>query len=577
MPATATAGRRAFAMIARPRRPREVKERVARLSVQAFVVGFVVLALLATSCTHGKSAAKPGSIPQGGDVVLAAEQEPNCMDWIAACATGDWGVYMVETNTMPRAYNYTDSGYQPSILLTGPADVQTTPQQVVTYHIDPKAVWNDGQPITSHDFEYTWDQIVNNKGIYDKSGYNQIESVNDVDPHIAVVTFSSPYPDWPMLFGGRYGILPSHLLEGKDRDSIMKDGYTFSGGPWVLDHWTKGSAIVLVPNDAYWGLRPNLSSVTFKFLTQPSEELQAYQSGSVLASYPEPESATAAFQRARGTLYTAVTGLDYEALWFNVQQSPLDSVAVRHALAYATDRNAIARRLLGPIGAAAQPIESMSTPAYGSAYSTPFAKYQLDLGMVNQLMTGAGWAKGSNGIWAKAGITASLQLKTTSGDPSRQLLAQMLQQEWQAAGFALTIVYESPAVLFGQDLPAGNFTVGLYTETAGDDDPGECSLWCSEDIPTQADDYTGQNWVRVNDPTLDKPWMDAETNLDDAARAADVRAGQAALADLVPALPLIALPDIVVINTDKLGVEGGTFQHNLAYGPFTYMNTWYAK
>ena len=32
-----------------------------------------------------------------------------------------------------------------------------------------------------------------------------------------------------------------------------------------------------------------------------------------------------------------------------------------------------------------------------------------------------------------------------------------------------------------------------------------------------------------------------------------------------------------MINTDKIGVEGGTFQHNFAYGPFTYMNTWYAK
>ena len=50
------------------------------------------------------------------------------------------------------------------------------------------------------------------------------------------------------------------------------------------------------------------------------------------------------------------------------------------------------------------------------------------------------------------------------------------------------------------------------------------------------------------------------------------------LADLVPVIPLEPLPDILVINTAKLGIEGGsTVPHNLAYGPFATMNTWYAK
>ena len=94
-----------------------------------------------------------------------------------------------------------------------------------------------------------------------------------------------------------------------------------------------------------------------------------------------------------------------------------------------------------------------------------------------------------------------------------------------------------------------------------------------------ANGNSGQNWDRINDPTnLDPPWLDADTNLSDSARIADAQKGQSVLADLVPAIPLDPFPDIVIVNSDKIGVAGGgTFQHNFAYGPFTYMNTWYAK
>ncbi|MDQ1412153.1 MAG: peptide/nickel transport system substrate-binding protein, partial [Acidimicrobiaceae bacterium] len=328
------------------------------------------------------------------------------MDWIGSCAGAAWGVYTVQTNTMPRAYDYTDSGYKANSLLTGAADLVTTPKQVVTYHINPAAVWDDNSPITAHDFKYTWDQIAHGKDIYDQSGYNQIASVDDTDPHTAVVTFSTPYPDWRALFGGFYGIFPSHLLEGKDRDALMKDGYSFSAGPYKIDHWTKGSEVKLVPNPNYWGKKSNLASVTFKFITDTAAEQQDYKSGQILASYPQAQPGGEALKGSPGTYFDAISGLSYEALWFNVEKAPLDSKAVRQALGFATDRNAIVQQLFAPIQPDIKPIQSMFTPAFGAAYSTPYSKYTLQLSMVDTLMKGDGWAKGSDGIWAKGGTKA---------------------------------------------------------------------------------------------------------------------------------------------------------------------------
>ncbi|HEX3567296.1 MAG TPA: ABC transporter substrate-binding protein, partial [Acidimicrobiales bacterium] len=501
-----------------------------------------------------------------------------CMDWIDACASAAWGIYTVETNTMPRAYDYDDTkGYVPSNLLTGPATLVTTPNQVVTYHINPAAVWSDGQPITSTDFKYTWDQVAHGKNIYSQTGYMNVSGVDDSDPHTAVVTYSTTYADWRSLFGGNFGIFPSHLLTGKDRDAAMKDGYTFSGGPWMLDHWTKGSEVKLVPNPMYWGKKPNLASATFKFITDTAAEQQDYKSGQILASYPQAQPGGEALKGTAGTYFDAQSGLSYEGLWLNVAKAPLDSKAVRQALGYATDRNAIVQQLFAPIQPDIKPIQSVATPAFGASYSQAFSKYNLNLSMVTTLMTGDGWTKGADGIWAKNGTKASLELKTTTGNKRRQLTAQILQTEWQAAGFALTVTPEKAGVLFGQDLPSGNFQVGLYAQTPTDNDPGLCVIFCSANIPGPANQNSGQNWDRINDPNLDKPWIDCDSNLNDAARAADAQQGETVLAEDVPVLPIDPFPDILVINSAMLGTQQGTFQHNFAYGPFTYLNYWFMK
>ena len=111
----------------------------------------------------------------------------------------------------------------------------------MTYTINPDAVWSDNTPITCDDFEFTWDADRQRRGHLRPTGYTQIESVDCPDPKTAVVNYAEPFTGWQQNFGGQYGILPKHLLEGKDITAEMGDGYTWSGGPWMIDHWTKGS------------------------------------------------------------------------------------------------------------------------------------------------------------------------------------------------------------------------------------------------------------------------------------------------------------------------------------------------
>ena len=54
------------------------------------------------------------------------------------------------------------------------------PRQVVTYRINPRAVWDDGTPISESDFEAQWKALSGSNPAYrvaSSSGYDQIESV----------------------------------------------------------------------------------------------------------------------------------------------------------------------------------------------------------------------------------------------------------------------------------------------------------------------------------------------------------------------------------------------------------------
>ncbi|MFO7589271.1 MAG: ABC transporter substrate-binding protein [Acidimicrobiia bacterium] len=515
-----------------------------------------------------------------GTLLIAAEQELATANWISSSAGSSWGVWSLGVHTLPQAFTVTPEGtYEPSPVLAGEPTLSEGPPQVVTYPINPDAVWSDGTPITSADFEYLWEQISTGKDIYDDTGYRSIESVDTTDPKTAVVTFSEPFAAWKDLFGGFYFLVPSHLLEGKSLDKAMKDGYAFSGGPWKMDGgkkgWKKTKSITLVPNDAYWGTKPSIQKVTFQFIVDSAAETQAVKTGQVLSAYPQPqEGILDEFDESEDLEYVVSFGNVYEGFWLNAGKFPLDSQAVRQALMAATDRTAIVDGIVKPAVREGRVLQSFVMPIFPEYFTAAFADAgygeTADLAKVDELMTGDGWAKNSQGIWEKDGKTASLEIQTTAGNEARELTEELWQSQLQTAGFELEIKNPNSDVLFGVNGPKGKFQVALYAQV-GTPDPGLCIVFCATNIPTKKNGFVGQNWTRTDDPTIDETWGAVDVTLDTAARAEAAKAGQAALADYLVAIPLYQKPNVFVWDSAKID---GPLVDNPTLGPFFNMNLW---
>jgi len=540
------------------------------------VVALFALSLVAAACgksNKSSSGSTQANAAKGGTLVLAAEQEPDCTDWIGTCSGSSWGYWTMGTPTLPRAFDVKpDSTYTPGAVLSGEPKVDVGPPVKITYNINKDAVWSDGQPITSADFKYTWDQIAHGKDIYDKTGYEKITDVSTTDPKVAVATFSEPFAGYHDLFSAFYGILPSHILTGQDRDAALKDGYKWSGGPWMIDHWTKGQEIKLIPNPKWWGTKPNLDAVVFKIIADTAAEAAAYKTGQALGGYPQPQVDVATELKAAPDLTVQVnSGLSYEGLWFNVEKAPLTDKAVRQALGYAVDREAILNALIKTVKSDATVLNSFISANVKAFYNGAYSKYKLDLAKVTALMTGAGYKKGADGIWAKGAQKAALTISTTAGNKGREQVEVLLTEQLKAAGFDLKTDNAKAGDLFGTRLPKGQYTIGMYAQVPTPD-PGQCNIWCAKNIPTAANSFSGQNWDRLKSTTLDSFWGPADKELDATKRADLVKKGQDTLADEVPALPLYQKLTLVVWNKARLH---GPIGDNYVLGPFWNVDKWF--
>jgi peptide/nickel transport system substrate-binding protein len=517
-------------------------------------------------------------VPSGGELVIGAEQEPDCTAWIKSCGGSSWGFWMMGVTTMPRSFDTVPDGENWKVvantdLLTGEPEVDDSnaDKPVITYKINPDAVWSDSTAITCDDYAFTWDAIANGDDIYDPTGYVDIEKVDCPDANTAVVTFKTPYSGWKALFGGGFGVLPKHILEGKDITAEMSNGYKWSGGPWLIDHWTKGVEVVLVPNDNFWGTKPKLTKVTFKVQADTAAEFESFKNAEVSMIYPQPQldvvdQIQAGLSGAQSS-FSDQTG-NLEAIWMNMASAPLDDVAVRQALGYAIDRPAIVEQLFGALGVDA-PMQTLNPPILAEFSDTEaWSDYQLDLDKVDELMTGAGWAKNGSGIWAKGGQTASLTLKSTAGNARRELTGQILQQQLKDAGFDLKLDYQEAGGLFGEQLPQGDFQLALYAQVLTAITVGQCNLFCTKNIPTSANEFSGQNWTRTNIEGLDPVLEELDKTLDESKQADLGKEADQLQAESMASLPLDPLPNILIWADNVKG----DVSDNPVLGPFHNLN-----
>ena len=352
--------------------------------------------------------------------------------------------------------------------------------------------FQDGEPFDADAVKLNLDTYVNG-ALSGQVLKPLVKSVDVQDPLTVVVNLTQPWAAFPSSYldGGAALMMAPAMIRSADGGATHPIGT----GPFVFQSWTPGSSFKVNRNPHYWqkGL-PHLDSIEFRVVTDETTRVAALQSGELNMILTTNASDANRLENS----YTIVRDWTTEDNLVVVntvstvdgKPNPLSNLHARLAIAYATDRKAIA----GQVGAG---VETASSPwAPGNVWGMPDAQN----GWVDYDPTKA--RRSSRPYEQETGQTSlTFTLTAIVGvDLARTL--QQLQAQWKKVGIVATLDTMDQVTLIKR-LVASDFQT-IWTANYNYPDPDtDYVFWSSSTVH-------GVGAININFPLYANPQIDAD-------------------------------------------------------------------
>jgi peptide/nickel transport system substrate-binding protein len=434
----------------------------------------------------------------------------------------------------------------------------------ISFTLRENARWADGEKVTPADIVFAWEVGKHpQSGVVAADYYRHISAIDVKDErnftmHIdrLVWNFNS-YAPTPMPAHIERAIFNADPAQYRNH-SKFESATTTPGlyfGPYRISAVTPGVSITLEPNTYWNGEKPYFKRIVFKIVENTAALEANLLSGSIdyiLGELGLTLDQALAFQKRNPDRFDYIfkTGLIYEHIDLNLDNKLLQDRRVRQALILALDRQTIVQKLFE----GKQPVADGPVAPLDPNYSAGVTKYPFDLKKAAALLDEAGFSTMSNGVRTNAaGEKLSFELVTTAGNRVRELVQQVLQAQWKAVGVEIRLKALPPRVFSG-NLDHREFSgMAMYAWISGPDTPPRPTLH-SQEIPSAANNWAGQNYPGFADPAMDKVLDALDLELDADKRKALAAEMQRIYVESLPVLPLYFRSDPFILPKWLKGV-----------------------
>lgn len=312
----------------------------------------------------------------------------------------------------------------------------------ITFHINPRARWSNGEAITAQDYVWSWMRALHpdmgNQYSYmlypveNAEAFNKREitdfaqvGVKASDALTLVVTLTEPTPYFLQLMD-HYSTFAVHRAT-IEKHGRFTDRYTkwtrvenmVSNGPFTLEEWLLNRRIIVRKSDSYWNRdKVRLNKVVFYPTENLVSEERGFRAGQLHFSQDVPLDKIPGYlaQGDESPLIVAPYLGTYYYL-VNTSRKPVDDRRVRRALSMAVDRELLSRSVM----------QSSVVPAYGITppgtlgYEPP-RTFSYDPEAARALLAEAGYPNGEG--WPGLEITYNTF-------ESHRKVAVAIQQMWK--------------------------------------------------------------------------------------------------------------------------------------------------
>ncbi len=358
-----------------------------------------------------------------------------------------------------------------------------------TFVLRSDARWHDGTPVTADDVVYTVGiiQDPNFEGNPQLSSLWRTVTVEKVDSRTVRFRLTEPFS--PFLGYTSLGLLPAHLLRNVSAKDLAQDPYNrrpIGNGPFMIQELDATHAL-LAANPDFYGEKPYLSKVEFKFYPTYTAALQAYQREEVMGvGRVEPKDLETAMRMSDLTLFSApISG--YAVIFLNLKRPLFQDKKVRQALLYGMDRQRLIDQVLKGQGLVA---DSPIVPTQWS-YHTGIKKYPYEPARARALLDAAGWIDADgDGIREKEGQKLQFSLLTDKS-PLRVAMIEEIVRQWAEIGVRAVPQTVGFSGLARDFLRPRQFDAVLVEWTGLPVDPDPYPLWHSSQTVDVGRNYAG--------------------------------------------------------------------------------------
>src|SRR5699024_5098370 len=343
--------------------------------------------------------------------------------------------------------------------------------KVWTFKIGDNVNWHDGKPVTAEDWAFSYEVIghadydgvrygsdftvIEGMEEYNKGEADEISGIKVIDEKTLEITYKKPTPS--LLAGGIWSYaMPKHIFKDipvadmSSSDEVRKN--PIGMGPFKVESVVSGESVVYKKNEDYWRGEPKLDEVVLK-VVDPSVVANELSSGKIHLTDGFPTDQYKANKDMEGVKFLGDVEGSYTYVGFklgtwdkekkrvayNPEESKVSDVALRKAMWYAVDNDAVGEKFYEGLRWAGT---TLIAPSHADFHDSSIEVPKYDPEKAKEILEEAGYkdTDGDGFVENPDGSELKLTFASMSGGETAEPVANYYLQSWQKVGINIELL-----------------------------------------------------------------------------------------------------------------------------------------
>jgi peptide/nickel transport system substrate-binding protein len=413
--------------------------------------------------------------------------------------------------------------------------------KTITFHLRTDVKWSDGQAFSADDVAFSLNLLKQYPDADTNSLWQYIQDVQTPDNSTVVVNLKAAYTPVLWYLAGQTYIVAKHKYSGMGDPSKYADDSPVGTGPFTLKSFSP-QLIDLQKNANYWQPgKPAVNEIRYpSFNSNTSAELLLSRGDVDWTGLFTPNIQQTYVSKDPAHNHYWFPNRNIVMLYLNTAKAPFNQLAVRQAISNAIDRDKIYKiaesnyePVASPTGLLLPANQSTLNPTYASA------AFALDTAKSDQLLSGAGFTKGSDGIYVdKTGKKLSFQINVVTGWTDWVTADQIISDNLKAIGIDAKVNSISYNSYFSA------LQMGSYDMAISWTNPGPTPYYLYYSLLDGANSaavgkLATSNFERWMDPATDKLLNQYSSTTDATVQQQALNGLQQIMVEQLPSIPLV--------------------------------------